>query len=214
MALAGVPKSAEHRAKLAAANRGKKLSEETKAKIGAAHRGKITSEATKAKMSAAALGKPKSDAARAAMSAAKKGKFSHRQSEAERAATASRMRGTSWTQAQREKLTGRNSPHWGRSPQHTPRVQYAGVTFRSSWEARLAQVFDRDGIKWEYERHRFDLGVCTYLPDFYLPEIDAYWEVKGWLNEASQNKHRLFRELHPDKTLVVATQPLLKLMRF
>ena len=40
--------------------------------------------------------------------------------------------------------------------------------------------FDKAGIKYEYEPEGFDLGeLGNYLPDFYLPQVDMYAEVKG-----------------------------------
>ena len=34
-------------------------------------------------------------------------------------------------------------------------------------------------IKWYYEYKWLDLGDNKYLPDFYLPDLDLYIEVKG-----------------------------------
>jgi hypothetical protein len=69
---------------------------------------------------------------------------------------------------------------------------YHGIEFRSKLEAKYAQAFDRLGIVWEYEGHgfRFDDGTC-YCPDFYMPEIDTYFEVKGVLDEESLRKIKL-----------------------
>jgi retron-type reverse transcriptase len=74
-------RSEEHRAKISAANKGKKpwnkdkkLSDDTKAKISAAQIGKKLSDDTKAKLSAAQKGYKHSEEAKAKMSAAKKGK--------------------------------------------------------------------------------------------------------------------------------------------
>lgn len=66
---------------------------------------------------------------------------------------------------------------------------YHGIEFRSKLEAKYAQAFDKLGIVWEYESHgfRFDDGTC-YCPDFYMPEIDTYFEVKGVMDDASYNK--------------------------
>lgn len=66
---------------------------------------------------------------------------------------------------------------------------YHGIEFRSKLEAKYAQAFDKLGIVWEYESHgfRFDDGTC-YCPDFYMPEIDTYFEVKGALDAASDLK--------------------------
>lgn len=56
---------------------------------------------------------------------------------------------------------------------------YNGYRFRSRLEARWAVFFDVAKIKYEYEPEGFRTNDGTmYLPDFYLPDLDAYVEVK------------------------------------
>jgi len=56
---------------------------------------------------------------------------------------------------------------------------YKGYNFRSRLEARWAVFFDTLGIEWEYEFEGYDLGEeGYYLPDFWLPQIDCWIEVK------------------------------------
>lgn len=204
--------SPETRELIAAANRGKRHSEATKEKMRASQSARgPKSEETKAKMRAAALGKPKSEATRLAMSIAKLGRPGRKWTDAQREAMSARRLGTRWSEAQRAKLTGASSPHFGKPPRHKPRVEYAGVKMRSTWEVAFAKRCDCLGLRWEYEPKRFALGSCTYSPDFYLPDSDAYWEVKGWLDTRSQSKVSLMREQYPEVTLVVATKPVLRL---
>jgi hypothetical protein len=57
---------------------------------------------------------------------------------------------------------------------------YKGYRFRSRLEARYAVFFDTLGIRWEYEKEGYDLGPAgKYLPDFWLPELTCFVEVKG-----------------------------------
>lgn len=61
---------------------------------------------------------------------------------------------------------------------------YAGHQFRSRLEARWAVFFDNLGIAWKYEPQGFVIsgwgfGERNYLPDFYLPELEVWVEVKG-----------------------------------
>jgi hypothetical protein len=59
-------------------------------------------------------------------------------------------------------------------------TQYKGYRFRSRLEARWAVFFDALGIEWEYEKEGYDLGEAGwYLPDFWLPEIQVWIEIKG-----------------------------------
>lgn len=65
---------------------------------------------------------------------------------------------------------------------------YRGVKFRSRLESQWAQMFDAHGVVWAYEGEGYDLGGVAYLPDFYLPEIRTFVEVKGFLDAASVDK--------------------------
>lgn len=56
---------------------------------------------------------------------------------------------------------------------------YSGVKFRSRAEARWAMLFDALGIEWQYEAEGFQLSTCWYLPDFWLPRLTVFAEVKG-----------------------------------
>jgi hypothetical protein len=58
-------------------------------------------------------------------------------------------------------------------------THYKGYRFRSRLEARWAVFFDRLEITWEYEPQGYKLSDGSlYLPDFFLPSIDIYVEVK------------------------------------
>lgn len=57
---------------------------------------------------------------------------------------------------------------------------HAGQAFRSSLEADWAATLDHMHIKWVYEPQLFTLPSGErYLPDFFLPEIGTWLEVKG-----------------------------------
>jgi len=63
--------------------------------------------------------------------------------------------------------------------EHVIQTQYAGCFFRSRLEARWAVFFDTLGINWEYEPEGYKLKSGNYLPDFWLPDQDCWFEVKG-----------------------------------
>ena len=75
-------------------------------------------------------------------------------------------------------------------------TQYAGCRFRSRLEARWAVFFDHLGIRWEYEpqgfkcEYRLTMGEGTfdYLPDFFLPDLQLWAEVKGSLTAAEMTR--------------------------
>lgn len=66
---------------------------------------------------------------------------------------------------------------------------YKGYRFRSRLEARWAVFFDSLKIKWQYEPEGLILSDGTYyLPDFYLPESDSFFEVKGLMTDKDAHK--------------------------
>lgn len=57
--------------------------------------------------------------------------------------------------------------------------KYRGVLMRSSWEIALAKKLTELGFRYKYEPETFKLdNGIRYTPDFYLPEVDIYLEVK------------------------------------
>lgn len=56
---------------------------------------------------------------------------------------------------------------------------WRGITFRSRTEARWAAFFDYAGIAWEYEPQAFTFDFGCYVPDFWLPHVSMYAEVKA-----------------------------------
>ena len=59
-------------------------------------------------------------------------------------------------------------------------THYNGYHFRSRLEARWAVFFDAVKIEYEYEHEGFELEDGTfYLPDFWLPNLKIWAEVKG-----------------------------------
>ena len=58
-------------------------------------------------------------------------------------------------------------------------TRYRGHRFRSRLEARWAVAFDAAQIQWNYEPEGFTLDLIgPYLPDFWLPQLNAWAEVK------------------------------------
>jgi hypothetical protein len=68
-------------------------------------------------------------------------------------------------------------------------THYKGRLFRSRLEARWAVFFETTGIEYAYELEGYDLGGLRYLPDFWLPQVQMWAEVKaGKLSEAETVK--------------------------
>jgi DNA polymerase III alpha subunit len=112
------------------------------------------------------------------------------------------------------RFSGQGNPMYGRSPEGpTPYSAYGfradlGHLVRSSWEADFARVLNYLQIAYQYEPQRFTLqredgSTLTYTPDFYVPQEQRWYEIKGWMDTVSAEKIALFRQQYPQETLVV-----------
>ncbi len=54
-----------------------------------------------------------------------------------------------------------------------------GIKMRSRLEGKVASLFDSHGLKWMYEAEGLDINGIWYLPDFWIPELKCFVEVKG-----------------------------------
>ena len=72
-------------------------------------------------------------------------------------------------------------------------THWMGYRFRSRLEARWAVFFHSLGIRFEYELEGFKLPSGWYLPDFWLPQVSRWAEVKP--GPFSERERRLCIEL-------------------
>ena len=80
---------------------------------------------------------------------------------------------------------------------------YNGIGMRSNWERLAAAQFDERGIQWEYEPKRFRLPTGHhYHPDFYLPDLGLWIEVKGYATLNALAKFDMFVGLGHNAVLV------------
>lgn len=215
--------AAEVAKRMSAFWRGRKHTLETRARISASlkatlaanpelrakrsPKGRTLSAATKAKISASHVGMRHTPEACAKMSASKMGKTPHSHEFYRRLGDLNRGRARSIET--RKKLSAAGYGHKAHHATGKTFV-YQTIRFRSSWEIRAAMAFDRLGIKWMYEPKRFYFEGFTYAPDFYLPHEGAFWEIKGWFHERSQQIISAMRRLHPELPLVVVNERMLK----
>ena len=57
---------------------------------------------------------------------------------------------------------------------------YNGMTFRSRFESEAAMLLDKLGLQWEYEPKSFLLPGGHYMPDFFIPTLKTWVEVRGY----------------------------------
>ncbi|NJM41472.1 MAG: hypothetical protein HC853_12255, partial [Anaerolineae bacterium] len=109
---------------------------------------------------------------------------------------------------------GKNNAMYGRPPKYTKTYTKSGHRedlghyVRSSWEADLARVFRFLDLDYQYEPKTFELTrangtTITYTPDFYVPSLRKYFEVKGWMDAVSAEKIALFEKQYPNEQLTV-----------
>ncbi|RPH48378.1 MAG: hypothetical protein EHM85_00310 [Desulfobacteraceae bacterium] len=70
---------------------------------------------------------------------------------------------------------------------------YRGYRFRSRLEARWAVFFEHMGITFQYEPEGYKLPSGWYLPDFWLPQVKMWAEVKP--NEFTRHEYSLAFDL-------------------
>ena len=82
------------------------------------------------------------------------------------------------------------------------KTTYKGIEMRSKLESRIALFLDALNIKWEYEPKTFLLSNGhPYKPDFYLPELKQWIEVKGDIKD--HNKEFSMRFVEENKTELI-----------
>jgi hypothetical protein len=80
----------------------------------------------------------------------------------------------------------------------TKKICYNGEILDGSWELEVAKWLDRNSIEWIKKTKGFLYvweGTRTYFPDFYLPSLDLYLEVKGYERERDRIKWKSVKNL-------------------
>jgi len=92
---------------------------------------------------------------------------------------------------------GRRSYYW--SP-----LQNKYVFLRSSYELIYCQYLDKEEIPWLYEPKRFKLSNgSSYSPDFYLPTLNEWREVKGYWYKSARKKFNAFKYKYPEEKIKI-----------
>ena len=89
----------------------------------------------------------------------------------------------------------------------TKQILFEGLKFQGNWELQfyiwakskgLAPVRTPCGFKYEWN------GIRTYFPDFYIPSLDLYVEVKGYETDRDRAKWTQF----PHKLVVLKAKQI------
>ena len=88
---------------------------------------------------------------------------------------------------------------------------YHGTRFRSELEAGWARTLDHYRIGWEYEQHACKLpSGAQYLPDFWLPAVRTFIEVKGPHVQRRHKTEELAKEVNADVIVLIGWPPVRK----
>lgn len=90
---------------------------------------------------------------------------------------------------------GFNDKTWGKGQYYDTPLQ-GRVWMRSSWEVKVAEYLTFLGLKWYYEYEWLKVEDMSYLPDFFLPELSLYIEVKGREKPEDMEKLKKSQQLY------------------
>lgn len=120
-------------------------------------------------------------------------------------------------QEQSDRNSGLNNPMYGKPPPHSKGSWYESslqgqVHLRSTYELAYVKCLDSIDELWMYEIETFELlDEMTYTPDFFLPRLEKFIEVKGWMSPNSKLKISKFQEEYPFDLEVLIKQDLINL---
>jgi predicted nuclease of restriction endonuclease-like RecB superfamily len=83
------------------------------------------------------------------------------------------------------------------------------VIMDSTWEVMMANRLNELGIVWvrdpkmKLEYKTRGGRMRNYIPDFYLPDLDLYIEVKGYWTDAAKHKMKDIVKRNPDKICIL-----------
>ena len=77
-------------------------------------------------------------------------------------------------------------------------------SFRSGYEASVAEYLYDHNIMFLYEYVTFTWGSKQYTPDFFLYEYGCFVEPKGKWQPSARSKYKSFRENFPKIPMIVA----------
>jgi len=85
---------------------------------------------------------------------------------------------------------------------------YNGIYMRSTWERNFARILDQlFHVLYQYEPKVFVLSDGrTYRPDFYLPSLGIWVEVKGWLDKVFLQKWDVFTSMVEGCALLIGPE--------
>jgi len=102
-------------------------------------------------------------------------------------------------------MCGKGNPMFGKIS-HGRKGKYRGTWMRISWEVAYARYCTTSKIKYRYEYKTFQVTYTldnkivdgTYTPDFYLPDLNKFIEIKGFWRPIALLKFNAFKQTYRD----------------
>lgn len=84
------------------------------------------------------------------------------------------------------------------------------VNVQGTWELKYSQYLNEKNINWirsrkinlRYKYHKEDI-LRTYYPDFYLPDYNAYIEIKGYFSDNDKIKMMCVQTYNSEKNIQI-----------
>ncbi len=121
-----------------------------------------------------------------------------------------------WSQEQRERhsqivMKKVEEGTWHLSFSKSRTHEYKGVKFHGLWEVKFAMNLDDKNVEWrrptEKFQYTFEGKTRNYTPDFWIPEMDSYVEIKGYTTPKDEAKWSQF----PLKLVILKGEDLVQL---
>ena len=118
-------------------------------------------------------------------------------------------------QSERAKINiqKRYTSGWDPKAGRAPKYKYKDFTVDGSWELAFCEWADKNNIRFERNKNRFDYidesdQHRKYKPDFLLEEDNIYVEIKGYETERDRHKWKDFPH-----NLIVLKRPEIKMIK-
>lgn len=102
------------------------------------------------------------------------------------------------TDEQRKHLSEVRQKYLEENPNHGVKwYTVDGIMVQGTWEKKFAEYLCSKNIKWERKKLTYKT-THKYTPDFYCPEQNVYFEIKGFRRDRDLYKMYLVLEEYPD----------------
>ena len=88
--------------------------------------------------------------------------------------------------------------------------EVAGQKVQGTWERNIALKFEEMGINWSKPKtnndiweYKLDNKIKSYAPDFYLPDLNIWLEIKGYWWGNDRQKMDIVQQTYPNRKIII-----------